>query len=181
MNPSNSITEVCDETIAAFKLINDFFDAGELKDHRRDLKKWRYYVINDKQYKSRNGTRYLLNVYEDNLSLIEAAHLLACHSQALSIMLTVTKEEFKHEMVSCPVPNLSQKEWVNPLKAINKFFKSTSAVQYKEVLHEWLGMALSNKILIEALSPKVIIDTYDNLRKLYSAAYLIHRRKKKFI
>jgi len=155
-----------------------FFDAGTLKEHRKDLKKWRYFVINDRKYKGRQGTTHLLSLYEETIQLIdETERFLAPNTYFDEIQLT-TLEELAKEKASwvCYPNNLSKREYMNPGKVIVDFFKHTTANQYKEQLHEWLRLALSSKASYETLTSKQIIDVYDNLRKLYSAAWLIYNR-----
>lgn len=161
----------------ALSLINDFFESGQLEEYRKDLKKWRHYVINEQQFKSRNGTRYVLTLYEENIQLISAAHLLINHIDELSPSVIITEELLSQNKQEGNVPpNLTRKEILNPLIVLTKFFKYYSEDKYKEILHEWLIRALSKNTLSETLSPKEIIDTYDNLRKLYSATWLIIQR-----
>ncbi len=61
-----TISQTKIEPIAAVKtalaMISDFFEAGTLKEHLKDLKKWRFHVINDEQYNSRHGARHVLGV-----------------------------------------------------------------------------------------------------------------------
>jgi hypothetical protein len=166
-----------DDLSSTLKTLDYFFDAGSPKEHRKDLKKWRYYVINEKQYFNRRGARYLLSVYEDVLQLIGASQLLA---SVINEKLPVTEEQIcqeKKDWLYFP-NNLSSKELLNPYKVIDKFFKKISIEKYKELLNEWLHLALSNKAAQETLSAWEIIEVYDNLRNLFSAAWVIHQREK---
>jgi hypothetical protein len=154
-----------------------FFDAGSPKEHRKDLKKWRYFVINEKQYFNRRGAGHLLSIYEDLLQLIDASQLLASAEHEVLPVTEVQILQEKKEWLYFP-NNLSPKELLNPYKVIDKFFKKISAEKYKELLHQWLRLALSNKATQETLSAWEIIEIYDNLRKLFSAAWVIHKREK---
>ncbi|WP_157543831.1 hypothetical protein [Mucilaginibacter paludis] len=148
---------------------------------RKDLKKWRHYVINDEQFKSRHGAVYLLSVYEETIQLIEAAHLLLASGNSMMFLSNenITESQIEQERKDWEFfpHNLSEKEILNPLAVIKRFFKRITLKQYKEYLHEWLRIALSDKAVLETLTAREVIEVYDNLRKLYSATWLIHQRK----
>ncbi|MBB6108709.1 hypothetical protein SAMN05421821_10256 [Mucilaginibacter lappiensis] len=179
MKASELQINIDDKLSAAFNFLDDFFDSGLPKEHRKDLKKWRFHVINDEQYNGRHGAGHVFLVYEETIQLIEIAHTLMGHNEISTAAIDVTEDDIEQEKMDWIYfpTNLSQKELVDPFKTIEIFFESTTVDQYKDLLHEWLRVALSNKAALEMLSAKEIIDVYDKLRKLYSAAWLIHQRK----
>lgn len=158
--------------------IHSFFDSGLPEEHRKDLKKWRHHVINEKPYKDRNGSAHVFANYEETLQLIVAAHSLIGCNQSWRGFTIVTENVLLNEQKNWEYfpSNLSKKAILNPSKVIDKFFKSITLDEYKDQLHEWLHLALSSRAAHETLSPKQIIDLYHNLKKLYSAMWLIHNR-----
>jgi len=162
----------------ALEFLNDFFSSGLPKEHRKDLKKWRYYVINEEQYQGRHGAGHVLAVYEETIQLIEAANQFLKFSDVLSLSILADNNQIEQEKIDLEYfpKNLSVKRLFNPLIGIKRFFKELTLDQYKDLFHEWLRVALSNKAAFETLTAKEIIDIYENLRMLYSAAWLIHQR-----
>lgn len=166
------------EPMLPLETLATFFDAGNPREHRKDLKKWRFHVINENPYKWRNGAGHVLAQYEETLQMIDAAHELlnADEKTVKSFIVTpVEMEQEKKDWTYFPA-NLKKKEVIDPMITVRKFFKAITCDQYKNLLHEWLRLALSNKGASETISAKDIIDVYDNLRKLYSAAWIIHSR-----
>lgn len=168
------------EIVNPLKVITDFFSSGWPNNHRQDLKEWRYYVLNDKFYKDRHGPGHVLFIYDQTVQLIEALHLLLLkNSDSWPKLPDVTEkqiEEEKKDWIYFP-KNLSAKEIANPYKAIKKCFKKISPQEYRDYLKEWLHASLYNSAADETLMAGEIIDVYDNIRKLYSAAWLIHQRE----
>lgn len=168
------------EIVNPLKVITDFFSSGWPNDHRQDLKEWRYYVLNDKSYKDKHGPGHVLFIYDQTVQLIEALHLLLLkNSDRWPRLQDVTEEQMdeeKKDWIYFP-KNLSAKELANPYKAIKKCFKKISPQEYRDYLKEWLHAALYNSAADETLMAGEIIDVYDNIRKLYSAAWLIYQRE----
>jgi len=159
--------------------ISTFFDSGLPNEHRKDLKKWRHFVINEEQYNGRHGAAHVFTQYEENVQLIEAAHTLLKYQQALSTFVIVNEADIIREKTEWDFfpTNLSKHTLLNPFQVIKKIFKKITIKQYKDLLHEWLHMALSNKAAGETLTPKDVIVVYENLRLLYAATWLIHQRQ----
>lgn len=168
------------EIVNPLKVITDFFSSGWPNDHRQDLKEWRYYVLNDKFYKDRHGPGHVLFIYDQTVQLIEALHLLLLkNSDRWPRLQDVHEEQIDQEKkhwIYFP-KNLSAKELANPYKAIKKCFKKISPQEYRDYLKEWLHTALYNSAADETMMAGEIIEVYDNIRKLYSAAWLIHQRE----
>lgn len=166
------------ELVEPLEIITTFFEAGYPKEHRKDLKKWRYYVINEEQYSSRFGASHLLANYEETTQLIKAAHALFTHNEILSVYSSAANSDLIEEKNSWDYypSNLPKKSLTNPANVVCKFFNKIALDSYEELLHEWLRLALSKKAAHETLTPKNVIDVYDNLNKLYSAAWIIYKR-----
>lgn len=168
------------EVLNPLKVITDFFSSGWPDDHRQDLKEWRYHVLNDAYFKGRNGPGDLLFIHDETIQLIEALHLLLikykCRFPKLKEATVEQIEQEKLDWVYFP-NKLSQKEIINPYHALKGCFKKFSPQEYREHLHEWLHAALYDHAADETLTAGEIIDVYQNVRKLYSAAWLIHQRE----
>ncbi len=168
------------EVMNPLKVVINFFSSGWPKDHRGDLKEWRYYVLNDKYYKDQHGAGHILFIYDQNVQLIEALHLLLLKNKDRWPRLEdITEEQItkeKSDWIYFP-KNLSAQELANPYKAVKKCFKKISPQEYRDYLHEWLHTALYNNAADETMMAGEIIEVYENIRKLYSAAWLIHQRE----
>jgi HEPN domain-containing protein len=160
-------------------VVEDFFSADSLKGHGKRLNEWRYYVINDEVFTSeRHGPATLLYFYDLNLKILEALYLLFIQDENSFGADNLTEEQLekeKEEWRHFP-KNLSVKELLDPYKAIKKVFKKISPQQYREYLHEWLHYAFYNRADNEGQYASEIISVYENLLKLYSAAWLIFQR-----
>jgi HEPN domain-containing protein len=162
-------------------VVADFFSADSVKGHSKRLKEWRYYVVNNKHYKDeRHGPGSLLFIYDFNLKILEAMYLLLVNHQQFSYRKKKLTEaqlaEERERWVYFP-KNLSTKEQLEPYKAVKKVFSKTKPQEYRDQLHEWSHAALYNKADDEGLYAGEVITVYENLIKLYAAAWLIYQRE----
>lgn len=163
-------------------VIVDFFSAARLKEQRKDLKRWRYYVISDAHYTNeRHGPGTLLFIYDLNVKLVEALHLLLWEykdnwSKRNKKIDSSQLEDERRKWAYFP-KNLSEEELLDPYKAINKCFKKLKPQHYRDHLKEWLHVALYNHAANESLSAGEVIEVYDSMLKLYAAAWMIHQRE----
>jgi HEPN domain-containing protein len=162
-------------------VVVDFFSADSVKGHGRRLKEWRYYVVNDEHYdEKRHGPGTLLFIYDLNLRILEAMYLLLVNHKRFSYHQDrVTEEQLEEEKEQWEYypKNLSLKEQLEPYKAVKKVFKKISPQEYRDQLHEWSHVALYNNADVESLYAGEVINVYENLIKLYSAAWLICQRE----
>jgi HEPN domain-containing protein len=160
-------------------VVEDFFSSDSLEGHAKRLKEWRYFVINNKVYTNdRHGPGTLLYLYDLNLKILEAIYLLLMRDQNTFGNEKVPEEQLgqeKEEWRYFP-KNLSAKELLYPYKAIKKVFKKISPQQYREYLHEWVHQAFYNRADNESLYASEVITVYENLLKVYSAAWMIFQR-----
>jgi len=134
-------------------VVVDFFSADSVNGHGRRLKEWRYYVVNDEHYdEKRHGPGTLLFIYDLNLRILKAMYLLLVNYKRFSYQL-------------------------EPYKAVKKVFKKITPQEYRDQLHEWSHVALYNNADVESLYAGEVINVYENLIKLYSAAWLIYQRE----
>jgi len=171
-----------DEVQHPIDVLEDFFSVSDLEGHRRLLKEWRDFVISETFYShKRFGPGSLLFTHEVNLKLLEAAYLLLLNHEhhwprpepITDEAITEEKADWDEQLVS-----LSQKELLNPYKAIKRVFKHYNLPAYRDQMGEWLSFALSIKTNEEEIRAHEFIPVYENLLKLYDAAWLIHRRSK---
>lgn len=162
-------------------VVVDFFSADSVKGHSRRLKEWRYYVVNDEHYdEKRHGPGTLLFIYDLNLRILEAMYLLLLNYKNFSYQRKqVTEEQLENEKEQWEYypKNLSLKEQLEPYKAVKKVFKKIKPQEYRDQLHEWSHVALYNNADVEALHAGEVISVYENLIKLYSAAWMICQRE----
>ncbi|MCZ4223529.1 hypothetical protein [Pedobacter rhodius] len=162
-------------------VVIDFFNADSVKGHGKRLKNWRYYVVNDEHYnEKRYGPGSLLYIYELNLKILEAMFLLLLNYKNFYYQrkrLTEQQLEEEKEQWEYYPKNLSLKEQLEPYKAVKKIFKKIKPQEYRDQLREWVHVALYIKTDVEALHAGEVIEVYENLIKLYSAAWLIYKRE----
>jgi HEPN domain-containing protein len=122
----------------------------------------------------------LLFIYDLNLRILEAMYLLLVNYKNFSYqrkLLTEYQLEEEKEQWAYYPKNLSLKEQLEPYKAIKKVFKKIKPQEYRDQLHEWSHVALYNNAEVESLYAGEVITVYENLIKLYSAAWLICQRE----
>jgi HEPN domain-containing protein len=162
-------------------VVVDFFSADSVKGHGKRLKEWRYYVVNDEHYdEKRHGPGTLLFIYDLNLRILEAMYLLLVNYKNFSYQrkqLTEEQLEEEKEQWEYYPKNLTLKEQLEPYTAVKKVFKKIKPQEYRDQLHEWSHVALYNNADVEALYAGEVITVYENLIKLYSAAWLIRQRE----
>jgi HEPN domain-containing protein len=169
-----------DEVQNPMKVIIDFFSAAWPDGQRKDLRTWRHYVVSDEVYRDdKFGPSTLIFIYSLNVRLIEAMYLLQFARRVRwSEPEELTNEQLAEERESLQFfpDNLSDQELRNPKLVIESCFNKISPQQYRDYLHEWLDAALSTTGIDETITAGEVIEVYDNLLKLYSAAWLICQR-----
>jgi hypothetical protein len=164
--------------------IGEFFTANDLNGHKTNLFEWRACVIEDRYYKDSKGSPSgLLFSFKINMKLIESLHILLFANPLPDINST---EEFIADHVRSEKSSwkfyptlLEQQEIVFPQIAISNFFKSYGLEELRMLLFEWLEFGLSIRGCEDFLSVKKVIYVYENLIKLYEAAWLIEERVNK--
>lgn len=162
-------------------VIADFFSSGRPKEHIKDLKAWRTCVVNDQFFKDkRHGPGTLLFIHELNLRLLEGSYLLLLkyrNSWYNKEKATEAQLDSERETWVYFPNNLSDAELLNPYKTIKKIFKKIPPQKYRDYLNEWLHAALYTKAIDESMETGEIFVVYENMRKLYSAAWIIYQRE----
>lgn len=173
------------EIIAPLELLNHFFAISTPQEHVDQLKEWRHYVVSKDHYKHNEGPGHLLFIHDFNVKLIEALHLLLLKSKdtwnrAKPTVATIEQIEQEKQDWSYFPDNLSYRDLVNPYKALKKCFKKIGPQRYRDYLHEWLFYALSVfPVDGDLITSGEIVEIYENLVMLYSAAWLIRQREGK--
>jgi hypothetical protein len=170
-----------DEIKNPLGVVVDFFGCAWPKNQKRDLKKWRDCVINEKCFTDKvHGPGTLLFISELNLKLLEAAYLLWLdYEENKDSRLKLLEEQIEEEKVRWVYfpENLSIKELLNPYKVIKKVFKEIPPQKFRDYLKDWLHFALYNTPIDETVIPGEVIMVYENVLKIHSAAWLIHQRE----
>lgn len=167
------------EVINPLVPVQYFFDANDIEGHEKNLKRWRYHVVNDGYFNDeRFGPGHLIYDYELNIRLVEALSLLLLDHDDSTYAKKVPEEQLtveKEEWIWFPT-ELSRKELLDPYVAIKAAFEDFNLQQFRDHLAEWLSTALSVNAVDEYISAGEIIMVYDHLKKMYSAAWLIFQR-----
>jgi HEPN domain-containing protein len=158
-------------------VLTDFFYDDWLPGHLERLKEWRRCILEEEYFKGiKESPADLLYFHKLNVCLIEALYILNNNGNLTNRSLS--PEQLNEERLAWrdyPL-NLDEAELLNPYRIIKEFFNDYSLSQYREMLYEWLEHGLSPKAANEFIDTTDLIKVYENLQKLYSAAWLIHQR-----
>lgn len=173
-----------DEVNEPLKVISDLFSADWLPGHLESLLEWRKHVIEEGYYtdEHKKTPAGLLFTHRLNARLVEAVYLISRTKRALKladaihINFDVQLQQEEQDWLHYPV-HLSSVERINPYFAISNFFKVYTVDRYLDLLYEWLETALSNHSADEFLDTSDVIYLYENMQKLYEAAWVIKQRE----
>ena len=158
-------------------VIREFFSGTWPEENLKNIKEWRYYVVNFKQYKNQHGASVLLFTSEEIMSLLEACYLLSLvySDRTIRHKKPLTDKEVETAGIECTYfpKKLSKEEFKNPYKVLERAFKQIGLATFRDYLKYWLHAALSKKAIDETMTAGEIIMVYDNLRKISSAAFII--------
>jgi HEPN domain-containing protein len=167
-----------EEVINPMLVLADFFNDDWLPGHLERLKVWRDYIIDDDYFRGiKNSPAELLYFHKLNIRLIEALYLVIDKPRLSDAATDITALELEKSVWRDFPPNLNNAELLNPYIVIQLFFKSCSLQQYRNILYEWLEYGLSSSSANEFIETKDLVVVYENLQKLYSAAWLIYQRE----
>lgn len=165
------------------KVIRDFFSVDWLPRHFDNLQRWRKYVIEEAYYKDKtSGPVSLLFTHKLTMRLVEAMYVLTLSKVSerslLKIHLNFNDQLHteRSQWIDYPT-HLTEEELINPYVAVMRFFKAYSIYDYSNFFGEWLETALSASPADETLPTCDIIYVYENLQKLYEAAWIIRQRE----
>ncbi|RWY55395.1 HEPN domain-containing protein [Mucilaginibacter gilvus] len=141
------------EIITPFIVIADFFDVDSLPGHLERLQTWRKCILEDQYFKGDKGSpSELLNFYKLNVCLLEAAYLLKSKTD--------------------PLIN----ENADTYFVFRQIYQDYNLSAYQVILYQWLEFGLSASAANEFIGTIDLIRVYENLQKLYNAAWEIHRQ-----
>lgn len=180
-----------DEVNNPLIVIAEFFSADWLSDHIEALKTWRTFVTEDRHYTDRqHNPANLLYTYMLHIQLVEACFLLVQSRQQMEPANDVIIElannvileqdnQLSHERSSwLHFPQgLSREELLDPYLVLESFFTDYNLPQYRAFLYQWLEKGLSRFAADSDMPAREIIRVYENLEKLYQAAWLIRQRE----
>lgn len=158
-------------------VIAAFFDDEQLPGQLAMLKAWREFVVKSDYYRgTKDSPSALLYFHKLNVALIEAVYLLNQSSEANGINLSCAElAKEKKTWAAYPV-FLATGELSDPFLFLQAFFTAYSLPEYREHLSGWLEHGLSRYPAGEFVTAVDLITVYDNLQKLYEAAWMIHQR-----
>ncbi|MGY4537831.1 HEPN domain-containing protein [Mucilaginibacter sp. UYNi724] len=141
------------EIINPFTVLADFFDVDGLPGHLERLETWRKCILEDQYFKGDKGSpSELLHFYKLNICLLEAAYLLKDKSYPFF------------------------KKADNPYLDFKQVYEDYNLSTYRAILYQWLEFGLSANAANEFIDTKDLIRVYENLQKLYNAAWQIHQQ-----
>jgi hypothetical protein len=181
-----------DEIADPHSAIKSFHEYIDYPTARRYLQLW-FKVIYKENYWTERSPNSLLYFYERVETLIEAAFLLAKVAPAKRVGVILLDEDEQINLLN-PIlyyptspkfnawdyfpRHLSKKELLNPYLVFKKLFKDYKLYEWRYILHELLGIGLSNSQLeIDDEFNILLVNTH--LEKLLEACSLIHTRGSK--
>lgn len=180
-----------DEVNNPLIVIREFFSADWPAGHLKALKAWRSFVTEDRHYTDhQQNPASLLYTYLLHVQLIEASFLLVQSNQKRKQPVCVAADQesslavdqdnqLSNEQSSwLHFPQgLSRQELLDPYLILESFFKDYNLPQYRAFLYQWLEKGLSRFAADSDMPVREIIHVYENLEKLYGAAWLIRQRE----
>ena len=169
------------EIASPIVVIGDFFSADWLPGHLDKLKEWRQFVVEEGFYTGKSPAS-LLMTHQLSARLLEAMYLLSKSKAAKKHFRTIHTNfdeqlaQEEREWLHYPVL-LSPLERINPYLAISNLFEIYTIEQYLTFLYEWLEAGLSVSTIDDDLDMSDVIYFYENMQKLYEAAWIIHQRE----
>jgi hypothetical protein len=158
-------------------VLTAFFYDDWLPGHLERLKQWRDCVLTDDYYRDmKNSPAGLLTFYKLNICLVEAAYLLKDARSIPNIRQKFENITAEQNAWRDYPANLLYSELLDPYLVLNDFFIAYNLPQYREQLYEWLEYGLSSKAANEFIETIDLVKVYENLQRLYSAAWLIRQR-----
>lgn len=158
-------------------VIADFFHDDWLPDQLERLKTWRNFVLTEAYYLDEKQSPVgLLLFYKLNVRLIEALYLFSGINKEPPVHSAGEPGPLEEGLWRDYPTNLSESELNDPNIVISNFFKAYTLQQYREHLYEWLEHGLSSKAAREFIATNDLVNVYENLQKLYSAAWVINQR-----
>jgi HEPN domain-containing protein len=158
-------------------VLADFFSDDWLPCQLDRLKEWRDFVLKEDYFRDLKGSPVgLLIFYKHTIRLIEAAWLLKQSGNRSKVKKQATSLSFEQQKWRDFPVNLNEAELLNPYIVIGDLFESFTLLNYREELYEWLEHGLSKSCAKEFIETGSFIAIYENLQKLFSAAWMIYQR-----
>jgi hypothetical protein len=171
---TNLSTEEIEDPLLAIARI---FDDNNLPAQLELLKEWRRCVLEDDYFKGeRDSPSELLYFYRLTVSLVEAMQLLL--TEDTQIFQAQSIQQLNDERNRWPYypEGLTDAEKLNPGLIVESFFKAYTNTHYNQMLYDWLEHGLSSSAVGEFIETVDLIAFYENLQKLYGAAWIIYQR-----
>ena len=166
-----------EELINPTLVLADFFNDDWLPGHLEQLKTWRDYILKNDFFKgAKNSPAELLYFHKLNVALLEALYLLNERGYSSTTLTDIADLGLERSTWRDYPHNLTDEELLNPFIVIQLCFSTYSLPGYRAHLYEWLEYGLSSSAADEFIETRDLVTIYENLQKLYSAAWLIYQR-----
>jgi len=187
------LTRLTDEDIAnPYKVISNYFSWSALPAQRTHIRQITAASIKDGHW-SKGHPRTLIHVGERLEKLIEALYLIQREDDKVtSNPSIVNPDEVKKDVVNPELycgwsemffpwdyfpRHLTREEYINPYKALRKFFKYKSLPEWKGLIKELMDCALSPHSVYDLGSYFNVLKISSMLQKIVEAAHLIEVRE----
>jgi len=187
------LTRLTNEDIVnPYKVISNYFSWSALPAQRTHIRQIMTAAIKDGHW-SKGHPRTLIHVGERLEKLIEALYLIQREDgKVASNSSIVNPDEVKKDVVNAELycgwsamffpwdyfpRHLTKEEYINPYKALRKFFKYRSLPEWKGLIKELMDCALSVQSAYELSSYLNVLKISSMLQKIVEAAHLIEVRE----
>jgi hypothetical protein len=173
-------------------VVNNYFHQASLATHRRDVHNMLVASVQDRPCND-ISPRDLIYIFDELEKLTEAAYLLQCDDGKLEVNPSIIPEgEIRKNVIdlnlycgwqSSVAPwsyfprTLSRDEFLNPYKALRKFFKHQNLAGWRGIMKQISECALSDMSLYETEPEFNILKVSTLLQKAIEACHLVDVRE----
>lgn len=177
------------------KVFIDFYHFFSPSRIKKFIDRWMKALYKEKSWTKSSPADFLF-YYDQIIPLVEASYIISQsdHTKRASIL---NEDEHTHAQLMNPdlyclskntneswdyfPRSLTKKEFINPYRVINKFFKNYSLSNWRKKLHNILHIALSSDKLDESGDIVNVYEIKKHLDKLVDASHLIYVREYTFL
>jgi len=181
-----------DDITNPYRVISFYFSWSALPAQRSNIRQIIAASIKERHW-SKGHPRILIHAGERLEKLIEAAYLIQRDNDKVANNPSIINpDEVRKDIVNPELycgwaamffpwdyfpRHLTKEEYINPYKALRKFFKYRSLPEWKELIKELMDCALSPQSVYELGTYFNVIKVSTMLQKLIEAAHLIEVRE----
>jgi len=181
-----------DDITNPYRVISFYFSWSALPAQRTNIRQIIAASIKERHW-SKGHPRILIHAGERLEKLIEAAYLIQREDDKVEDNPSIINpDEIRKDVVNPELycgwaamffpwdyfpRHLTKEEYINPYKALRKFFKYRSLPEWKGLIKELMGCALSPQSVYELGAYFNVVKVSTMLQKLVEAAHLIEVRE----